>query len=181
MFTRIDSAGTARFLTFSCYRRLQLLGTPALRDHFIAAMRLAFERHAVHPLAWIVMPEHVHLIVLPERNEAVTSFLMGLKRPFAQLVLKRWRELRAPVLSKLLRNDGTHRYWQTGGGFDRLLHGNELFEKIRYCHQNPIRRGLSVTSIDWRWSSAPQYEGLVDSIGPRVAFHVMPPADRVLT
>jgi hypothetical protein len=127
------------------------------------------------------MPEHVHLVVLPERAGAVTAFLNGLKRPFAQSLLNRWRDLDAPVLQQLLLSDGTHRYWQTGGGFDRQLYGNELFEKIEYCHKNPITRGLSKTSVEWAWSSARQYESMDDPIGPRVAFDLLPPTDRPLT
>jgi REP element-mobilizing transposase RayT len=181
-FKRLEADGVPRFLTFTCYRRYQLLNSAALGDHFVRSFAAAISRHpAIHPLAWVVMPEHVHLVLLPEEEGAMTSFLMGFKRPFAQSVLGRWRELHAPVLNRLLLPDGKHRYWQTGGGFDRLLHGNELFEKIAYCHKNPITRGLAKTSIEWAWSSARQYEKLDDPIGPRVVFDVLPPTDRPLT
>jgi putative transposase len=147
----------------------------------MAAVRDVTVNSYIRPLAWVMMPEHVHLVLFPEHAGAVTSFLMGMKRPFAQSVLNRWRELDASVLKRLQRPDGTHRYWQTGGGFDRLLHGNELFEKIAYCHKNPITRGLARTSTDWAWSSARQYKGIDDPIGPRVAFDILPRADRRLT
>lgn len=175
-FKRIEADGVPRFLTFTCYRKLPLLGTPELRDHFMRHLRESLARHpSVLPFAWVAMPDHAHLVLFPANDGAITSFLMGFKRPFAQSVLKRWRELDAPILRRLKLPDGTHRYWQTGGGFDRLLHGNELFEKIAYCHKNPITRGLTKTSVEWAWSSARQYEDLDDPIGPRVAFDELPP------
>jgi putative transposase len=179
-FKRLEADNVTRFLTFSCHRKLPLLGSAAIRDHFMSHLRLALNRHRVQPIAWVVMPDHVHLIVLPKHGDAVTSFLISLKRPFAQSVLTRWRKIDARVLTRIARPDSSHRYWQTGGGYDRLLFGNELFEKIRYCHANPIRRGLCQTSTDWAWSSARQYAGIEDAIGPKINFSLLPASDKSL-
>jgi putative transposase len=52
------------------------------------------------------------------------------------------------------------RFWQRGGGFDRnLFSSGELWEKIRYVHENPVKRGLCAKRSDWPWSSAADYAG----------------------
>ncbi|MCA9235524.1 MAG: hypothetical protein KDA44_08625 [Planctomycetales bacterium] len=41
------------------------------------------------------------------------------------------------------------------GGYDRNLRSvRDVHEKIRYVHENPVRRGLVATAVDWPWSSA---------------------------
>jgi putative transposase len=59
---RHDVPGTARYLTFSCHRRLPLLNHPAIRNRFVAHLLRATGETDLRILAWVVMPEHVHLI-----------------------------------------------------------------------------------------------------------------------
>ena len=52
-----------RFLTFSCYQRLQLLGNPAIRDQMAVSLSRARDRCGFRLRAWVIMPEHVHLML----------------------------------------------------------------------------------------------------------------------
>ena len=103
--------------------------------------------------AWVIMPEHVHLLVRPSPPEiTVPRILMGIKRPVATEILANQRACGA---------DSQARFWQPGGGYDRNIFSNEeLIEKINYIHQNPVRRGLVDRPEDWVWSSARAYAGL---------------------
>ncbi len=157
---RYEIEGHARFLTFSCYRRLALFGSSAIRDAFAERIFLARSRLGFKLLAWVIMPEHVHLLVLPLES-TVPSILSATKRPFSAMVLGRWRELRAPVLDRIRDRSGAERFWQAGGGYDRnIFSEGELREKIRYIHENPVRRGLVEREEDWAWSSARAMRGL---------------------
>ncbi len=150
----MDVVGTARFLTFSCYDRLPLFGNERIRDRFVEQLTCAIARHALQTLAWVVMPEHVHLIVFAPDGLPLTAFLTTLKRSVAVDVIDRWRTLKAPILPRITDDRGTSRFWQPGGGYDRNVVGDELIEKIRYIHANPIARGLVTESTGWKWSSA---------------------------
>ena len=67
----------------------------------------------------------------------------------------RWRELRAPILARITDAQGRLRFWQRGGGYDRLVYvDGEFPEKLGYIHTNPVRRGLVTRPELWRWSSA---------------------------
>ena len=105
------------------------------------------------------MPEHFHLIVMPEPSaRSVTRFLWDLKRGFALHVVGRWRDLGAPALARLTDKQGRVHFWLPGGGYDRVIRSDEdLSEKRAYIHMNPVRRGLVTSSTDWRWSSAGWY------------------------
>ena len=177
---RLELPGTARFLTFTCYRRLPLLQNPKIADRFAERLTEVAAKLRMSVLCWVIMPNHVHLIVYAN-DPAVTmkQFTYALKAHFAQGVIKRWKMLDAPILERLRHGD-EHRFWQTGGGYDRNLVGKELLEKIVYVHANPIRWDLAERPCDYRWSSAAAYEGL-PCIGPGIDFALLPPVDVDLT
>ena len=164
--TRYELPGNARFLTFSCYQQLPLLGEPALRDAFAAHLEAIHRHNAFRLFAWVVMPDHVHLIALPSLPDWPASrILQALKQPLARKLLAKWRADRAPVLSQLLDPSGRYRFWQRGGGYDRNIYSEmELREKIEYIHANPVRGGLVDDRLQWVWSSARWYAG--DHTGP---------------
>ena len=156
---RIEDPSHARYLTCSCYRRLALFGNDRIKDAF--AQRLAFVRieMSFELYAWVLMPDHFHLLMRPGPAGDVTRVLRRLKARFARLVLGRWTELDAPILARLRDADDRLRFWQPGGGYDRnITSADELHEKIGYIHANPVRRGLAARPVDWRWSSARWHE-----------------------
>ncbi len=150
---RYEIQGHARFLTFSCDQRRPFFNNQATRNIFASQLmttrsRLGFKLHA-----WVVMPEHIHLLVQPNLPDVpVSKILMSLKRRVATKILKQWRgvDSNAPA-----------RFWQSGGGYDRNIYSSdELAEKIRYIHENPVRRGLVEQPEDWSCSSARAWMGL---------------------
>jgi len=161
---RFERPNDGRYLTFSCFQRLQLFRNERIRDAFVGALREARERDRFRLFAWVVMPEHVHLYVMPAPpGGKVAPSLWRLKRDFAKLVIRRWRRLGAPVLARITDAAGKPHFWLPGGGYDRNIHSDsEHHEKITYINENPVRRGLVARSIDWRWSSARWYVGFRD-------------------
>lgn len=171
---RIEHANHARFLTFSCYRRLPLFSNPLVRDLFASHLARARASFGFHLYAWVVMPEHVHPLLWPKLPEApVAAILSQLKREIARIAIARWKELNAGVLRDLTLDDGSVRFWQRGGGHDRnIFSPDEFQEKVRYIHNNPVERGLVSLPSGWAWSSARWSEG--DHTGP-VVIDPMPP------
>ncbi len=161
---RYEALNHARFLTFSTYTRLPLFQIDTIRGLFAGHLARARDRDGFRLLAWVVMPEHIHLIIW-QGESPITRSLLALKSGFAREVLGRWRELDAPVLARLTDAQGRQRFWQRGGGYDRNIRDeDELREKITYIHNNPVKRGLVGRPTDWAWSSARWYDG--DRDGP---------------
>jgi len=159
---RYEIAQQARFLTCSCFQRLPLFDNDAIKQAFVEELRRSRERTHFQLVAWVIMPEHVHLVIVPELPEfPVSKALSDLKGQFAGRVLRRWRELGAPVLARLVDGMGKQRFWQVGGGYDRNVYRDaELIEKVQYMHSNPQARGLVSDALNWPWSSARWYAGL---------------------
>jgi putative transposase len=151
---RREGFGDVRFITFSTYRRLPLLGNPRIRDVFASRLAEVHDAGRFELFAWVVMPEHVHLLLRPHDDVGWSGIASGLKNSVARRVLHRWRALDAPILARLRVDEGTCRYWQRGGGFDRNVRDMTEFTKaVKYIHRNPVDRGLVREPSDWRWSS----------------------------
>ncbi len=121
-------------------------------------------------MAWVIMPEHFHLLLRPAAEQTAATILRRLKAPFARRVLARWRELDAPVIPRIRARSGQLHFWQVGGGYDRnLVSQAEVLEKINYIHANPVRRGLAATPTEYRWSSAAHYAGDSSYRGPVIS------------
>jgi putative transposase len=116
--------------------------------------------------AYVIMPEHVHVLIRPQEPEyAVSRVLWRIKRPVGRRAVEFLRVHAPTYLDKLTetRGDGTHasRFWQAGGGYDRnVVEPSTVRKVIDYIHLNPVRRGLVERPEDWAWSSARWYAGL---------------------
>ena len=158
-----NEAGHAHLLTFSCYRRMPLLTNDAWRTLLSAPIDRATQRHRYDLIAFVYMPEHVHLLVLPRQADyAVAKLLHGIKRPFSFRIGERLRAVRSPLLERLTVRERPgvtcFRFWQEGPGHDRNLVSVEaLTGAADYIHLNPVRRGLIERPEQWRWSSSRHY------------------------
>ncbi len=158
-FRRFET-GSPRFVTFSTHRRLPLFHDDGLKDLFRDGLAVAHARGGFRLFAWVLMPEHVHLVLHPSRGVTMPRVLVSIKQPVAQRAVKRFRTREASVLKELVVRDGRVRFWQAGGGFDRNVRTMEkLRDEIRYVHENPVRRGLVERAEDWAWSSARWWAG----------------------
>ena len=79
---RYNDPGHAHELTFSCYRRQPFLNGDRSRQWFIDAIEKARKRHSFHLWAYVIMPEHAHVLVWPTRSPYdISSILSTIKLP----------------------------------------------------------------------------------------------------
>jgi putative transposase len=116
------------------------LRCPEIAELVVAALRdgdVKFHRYELH--AFVVMPNHVHLLVTPE------------------VVARRWLgPLKGFTSYQANRLLGTHgrAFWQDES-YDHLVRSDAEFERIRvYIEQNPVTAGLEAAAQRFRWSSA---------------------------
>ncbi len=158
----------AHFLTYSCVHGLPLLNKDRARGWVVEAMRAVRRGFCVDLLAYVVMPEHVHLLLHPQgESYEMRRILAALKRPVADAAKSHLLDtgntswLRRLTVSYPSRQ--VFRFWQPGGGFDHnIFHDRTLSAVIEYIHANPVRRGLAARSTDWTWSSASFWAGRDD-------------------
>ena len=186
---RYNEPGHARELTFSCYRHYPFLSRERTREWFREALETARSRFGFQLWAYVLMPEHVHLIVYPgsglecpEPSEGheepgvpsktpnvppegqISRFLQAVKEPVARRAIAYLKTESPEWLARLTVREGKrirHRFWQPGGGYDRnITNSATLRLMIDYIHANPVRRGLVSHAEEWEWSSARWIAGL---------------------
>ena len=158
---RINRPDHARFLTFSTYRCERVFGDDLARRVFRDALVRGVERHGVMVYAWVLMPDHAHLLIRAGGNGDPTAFLRGLKSGVSRSVVRGLREDDPGMLDRLEDPSGRVRVWQRGGGYDRnVVDGAEFDEKVRSIHHNPVKAGLVVRAEDWVWGSARWWAGI---------------------
>jgi putative transposase len=162
-----DLPGDAHFLTFSCYRRLPLLSKDRTRKWFVEALAAARNKHGFHLWAWVIMPEHIHLLIYPDARRAkIANILADIKRPVAQRAIAYLVGRNSPFLNNLVvRNKSRtyRRFWQAGPGQDHNIYDPRTAHRVvEYIHFNPLRRGLVARADDWLWSSARDWLSGVD-------------------
>lgn len=77
---RFQQACSLHFLTFSCQHRDQLLGTPESRDSFLETLEKVRRWYDSYVCGYVVMPEHVHLLVSEPERSKLSSVLQILKQ-----------------------------------------------------------------------------------------------------
>ena len=160
-----NEPGHAHFLTYSCFRRLPLLARDRSRQWVVDALRATRESHNVAIWAYVIMPEHVHLLLCPRcPTYEMRRILVALKRPVSDAAREFLEQARDDFwLEKLSVEYPTRkvfRFWQPGGGFDHNVFRERTVAAImEYIHANPVRRELVAHPSDWVWSSARFWEG----------------------
>ena len=163
---RYNTPWHAHFLSFSCYRQRALLSRDRTRRYFLTAVATAREKHRFDLWGYVVMPEHVHLLIFP-RNEvySISVILKSIKQSVSRKAVHYLRTCNPGGLKALATGQRScpYRFWQAGGGYDRnIWSSEEAHEKLTYIHENPVRRGLVTGLEDWPWSSWHAWEKGID-------------------
>ena len=144
------------FLTFSCYHRQPLLASACRRDLFVKVLEQIRQRYQWVVLGYVVMPEHVHLLVSEPPQRALSTAMQALKLSFARCVLAEQRRQRRSAQTNLFEHS-MQRVWQPRYYDFNVCTGRKRIEKLRYIHRNPVKRGLVEAPELWRWSSFRAY------------------------
>jgi putative transposase len=147
---RYQKAGGFHFITFSCYRREALLARRNAYEVFERELETVRRRHDLVIAGYVLMSEHVHLLLGEPLKASLAVALQVLKQR----------------TSRKLKQSGESRFWQRRYYDFNVRTELKRVEKLRYMHRNPVNRGLVEKPEDWKWSSFRHYatgvEGVVE-------------------
>jgi putative transposase len=165
--TSFNDPGHAHELTFSCLQGLPLLSKDRTREWLVAALDAARRKWDLELWAYVIMPEHAHVLLCPRPAEYdIGAIRKSVKQAVARRAVRFLRAEAPRWLDRLQVVEGRkrfYRFWQAGGGYDRNIYQADVaWTAVHYIHGNPVRRGLVACPTDWPWSSARWYAGLGD-------------------
>jgi len=138
---RYHQTGLLHFITFSCVRHRPILGTEPARDTFCDLLERTRELYAFDIFAYVIMPDHVHLLVTEPEGKPLSVAIQILKQRFSK--------------TRAEKHVWESRYYDFN-----IRSEKKRAEKLRYIHWNPVRRNLVQKPEEWRWSSFRDYAGL---------------------
>jgi putative transposase len=146
---RFHHSGQSHFVTFCCYHRHPLLAVDSCKTVFELALERVRRNFRLRVYEYVVMPEHVHLLVSEPERQTLAEALKSLKQG----------------VSRRLIGNAEH-FWQKRYYDHNVRNYAKFVEKLRYIHRNPVKRGLCQRPEDWEFSSfrhyATGYEGRVE-------------------
>jgi putative transposase len=137
---RFQNTGQSHFVTFCCYHRRALLIEHATRQVFESALERVRRSFRLRVYGYVVMPEHVHLLLSEPEWGRLADALKSLKQG----------------VSRRLIGNAEH-FWQKRYYDFNVRNHAQFVEKLRYIHRNPVKAGLCERPDDWAWSSFRHY------------------------
>lgn len=145
-WTNRNLPGALHFVTGNVRKRLPLFHREAACRAFLEECQGLRTRRESKLIAFVVMPDHFHLIVNP-RDGKIREWTGALK----SLSAKRLIEIAPP--DWFLKDESEHQAWQESFKALPLWSNWMIWQKINYIHANPLRAGLAASARDYRWSS----------------------------
>ena len=175
---RCYGADYLHFITFSCRQRRPLLGSPARRDLFLEILEQVRCSYGFVVVAYVVMPEHVHLLISEPRKGNPSVVMQVLKQRFAHRVLAALRIDGSRPLRGQETGETDH-VWQRRFYDFVVWSERKQIEKLKYMHRNPVKRGLVAEPDQWAWSSFRHYA--YDEAGPVLVNEKLPAELKITT
>jgi putative transposase len=101
-------------------------------------------RRAVEVIAYCLMPNHVHLVLVPPAEDGLHRVL---------------RPVHTRIAQRVNRAQGWSGHLWQGRFFSAALDEDYFYAAVRYVERNPLRAGMVARAEDYRWSSAAAHCG----------------------
>ena len=137
---RYQKSRQTHFVTFCCYRRRQLFAFVESNNIFESALERVRRSYGLYVYGYVVMPEHIHLLVSEPAKGTLADALKSLKQGVSRRLI-----------------GGAEHFWQKRYYDHNVRNYDRFREKLRYIHRNPVKRGLCAGPGDWLWSSFRHY------------------------
>jgi putative transposase len=132
---RYQQTRQLHYVTFTCHHRQPHLESDSARDVFEHTLERVRRWYDFYIVGYVVMPEHVHLLVSePERSSLAVALQM----------------LKQVSSRKLHDRTGDKAFWQKRYYDFNIWNERKRVEKLRYMHRNPVKRGLVENPEDWK-------------------------------
>jgi putative transposase len=154
--TRQYGQGDLHFVSFSCYHRIPFLKSQQARNAFVEILGQVRDRYQFLLLGYVVMPDHVHLLISEPKKGTPSTVVQVLKQRSSRLLRdKPQRKNGARSTEEQLT---PRQFWQTRFYDFNVWSREKEREKLDYMHANPSKNKLVDHPRDWPWSSFWYYE-----------------------
>jgi putative transposase len=150
------------FFTATIHKWIPVLRRDELKQMILNSLRFMVSEQAMKLSAFVIMPNHIHLLIMPLSNPKYKNVQLSLMRFTGQKIMYYLQDQKDPDLDKFLVNskDRKYQFWQRNPMAIELYTRSVAEQKLDYIHSNPVRGkwDLSETDLDYPYSSIKFYE-----------------------
>lgn len=156
---KIGDSRNPHFITLTVIEWIDLFTRKQWCFVLLESLEYCRQRKGLVVHAWVIMTNHVHLIISSDVNE-LSNILRDLKRHFSTTIRNLLPRATFESRRSWLQNhfsSGKSRNWQLwqSGFHPKELTSNVMIDqKLNYLHENPVRAGIVYQMEDYEWSSA---------------------------
>ena len=152
------------FMTCTVMEWLPVFTRPETVQIILDCWQYQRENEGFKLYGFVVLENHLHFIAqAPRLDKCVSSFksftarklIDYLQAHHVEQILKRLR-----FSKRAHKFDREYQFWQEGAHAEMVFSDDIMREKLKYIHENPVKRGYVNRAEYWRCSSASYYEGL---------------------
>ena len=173
---RISRKTPAYYLTSVTHNRLPIFRTDRLKEVVCKALDEARKSAGFMIFAYVVMPDHNHLITDNARSTSDTlRFVNGItaKPVIDYLKENEFESCLAKLRIQVRDREHKHSVFQHHPNAFEIYGEDKMMEKVNYIHINPVRAGLVKVPDDYLYSSSRQWHGKPIENEPLITDHKM--------
>lgn len=136
---RLVVAGEPHHVTQRGNRRQKVFFKPEDKETYLRILGVQARLFGMQVWAYCLMDNHVHLIVVPEREGSLTKVISETHELYTRMINFR---------------EGWRGYLWQGRFKSVVMDEKYLYAAVRYVERNPVRAGLVKTAAEYEWSSA---------------------------
>jgi REP element-mobilizing transposase RayT len=155
--------GSIYYITNVTYNRLKIFTKPSFIILIIDSLNYYRYQYSCKIIGYVIMPDHIHLLIWPREEKAVTGLMRDFKRFTSGRITRQakvegkaeWVDMFEFAGSETGRAE--YKVWQDSFWEQSIYTEKLLKQKLDYIHLNPVRAGIVETATDYHYSSYRNY------------------------
>ncbi len=155
--------GSIYYITSVVYNRLKIFTQPSFIIPLIDSFNYYRFQYSCKLIGFVIMLDHIHLLLYPEKAESITDFMRDFKRFTSGRITRQaklegkteWVEAFEQAGTETDRAD--FKVWQDSFWEQFIYTEKFLKQKLDYIHMNPVRAGIVESAADYPYSSYRNY------------------------
>ena len=163
MPARFRIEGSIFYITSNIYDRIKIFMRPSFIIPIIDSLNYYRYQYDCKLLGYVIMPDHIHLLLWPTVEKVITDFMRDFKRFTSGRITRQARVESKSDWVKRFEDAGReteradYKVWQDSFWEQSVYTENFLRQKLNYIHLNPVRAGLCAAAEDYLYSSYRKY------------------------
>ena len=162
--------GEVYFVTDTVVDWVDIFSRPSYKHIIIDSLKYCQEQKGLLIYAWVLMTNHLHMIVGANGNNKVSDIMRDFKKFTSKEIIsvlktdiqesrREWMLNRFEYAGRNDKKITNYRFWQEGNDAQEIFLQDYFNQKLNYIHQNPVRAEIVNNPEDYRYSSAIDYAG----------------------